>query len=264
MAEPGLSVTVDGDVGVLRWTGSAAADPEQLLSAVTTAAEAALGGATLRRLEAAVPASDVAGRRALLRSGFRLEGVRRAALPLAAGGHDDEWLFARLTQDEVGGPFGFSAVMSSALPRKRLIAHVLLRDAQGRVLLCETRFKSDWELPGGIVEPGEPPRVGALRELQEELGVDWPVGPLLLVDWMPPYLGWEDALELIYDGGLVTEADLGRFVLQPSEIIQVRLCTLAEAAELVTPLSLRRLSLAATLVPGETAYLEDGRRPADG
>ena len=264
MTEPGpdLRIAVDGDVGMLSWSGSGDTDPERLLAEVTTAAAAALGAPGLRRLEAAVPASDVAGRRALLRSGFRLEGVRRAALPLAAGGHDDEWLFARLAEDEVGGPFGFSAVMSSALPRKRLIAHVLLRSADGRVLLCETRFKSDWELPGGIVEPGEPPRVGALRELQEELGVDWPVGPLLLVDWMPPYLGWEDALELIYDGGEVTEADLERFVLQPSEIIQVRLCTLVEAAELVTPLSHRRLTAASTLATGTTAYLEDGRPPA--
>jgi 8-oxo-dGTP diphosphatase len=255
-----LRVAVEGDVATLSWP-TTGVDAERLLAEVATAAAAALAGPGLRRLQAAVPASDVVGRRALLRAGFRLEGVRRAVLPRPDGSHDDEWLFARLREDEVEGPYGFSAVMSSALPRKRLIAHVLLRGDDGRVLLCETRFKSDWELPGGIVEPGEPPRVGALRELREELGVDWPVGPLLLVDWMPPYLGWEDALELIYDGGTVTPADLERFVLQPSEIIQARLCTLAEAAELVTPLSHRRLTLASTLAPGLTAYLENGFLP---
>ena len=58
--------------------------------------------------------------------------------------------------------------MNSALPRKRVIAHVLIRDEQGRVLLCETQFKADWELPGGIVEPLESPRVGAVREVLEE------------------------------------------------------------------------------------------------
>jgi 8-oxo-dGTP pyrophosphatase MutT (NUDIX family) len=262
MAESGVSVAVEGDVGLLTFTGGdRGPDGADLVAAVAAAAETALAGSEVRRLQAAVPAHDLHGRRALLRAGFRLEGVRRQVVPRHDGGHDDEWLFSRLRTDEVSGPHGFSAVMSSALPRKRLIAHVLLRDGEGRVLLCETRFKSDWELPGGIVEPGEPPRVGALRELREELGVDWPVGPLLLVDWMPPYLGWEDALELIYDGGVVTQADLDRFVLQPSEIIQVRLCTLAEAATLVTPLSHRRLALAATLTPGETAYLEDGSRP---
>ena len=78
---------------------------------------------------------------------------------------------------------------------------------------------------------------------------------------MPPYLGWEDALEMIYDGGRLTEPEVERFVLQPSEIVQVRFCTLTEAAALVTPLSHRRLALASTLGPGETAYLEDGRLP---
>ena len=167
-------------------------------------------------------------------------------------------MYARLADDQVTGPSGFSGVMNSALPRKRLIAHVLIRDHLGRVLLCETRFKADWELPGGIVEPLEPPRLGAAREVVEELGVDRPIGPLLVADWMPPYLGWEDAIELIFDGGLVTADELTGFVLQPSEIKQVRLCTLDEAAELVTPLAHRRLTVATGLRPGEFAYLEDG------
>ena len=51
------------------------------------------------------------------------------------------------------GRDGFSGVMNTVLPKKRLIAHVLIRDPAGRVLLCETQFKRDWELPGGIVEP---------------------------------------------------------------------------------------------------------------
>ena len=65
----------------------------------------------------------------------------------------DLCLFARLASDRVGGSHGFSSVMNSALPKKRLIAHVLMRDVRDRVLLCETQFKKDWELPGGIVEP---------------------------------------------------------------------------------------------------------------
>ncbi|GAA1847529.1 NUDIX domain-containing protein [Microlunatus capsulatus] len=262
MPDLGLTVAVDGDTAVLAWSGVAGeAEAAGLVESVSAAAAAALGGPGVRRLQAAVAAEDGWGRRALLLAGFRLEGVRRQARPDGEGGHQDEWLFARLAGDVVSGPDGFSAVMSSALPRKRLIAHVLLRDVEGRVMLCETRFKADWELPGGIVEAGEPPRLGALRELREELGVEWPVGRLLVADWMPPYLGWEDALELVYDGGLVSEDDLDRFVLQPSEIIQARLCTLEEAAALVTPLSHRRLTLAAGLGPGETAYLEDGLPP---
>ena len=194
-----------------------------------------------------------------MRAGFRMEGVRRQVVAVGEGAYEDLVGYGRLTTDEVDGPYGFSAVMNTALPRKRVIAHVLMRDHQGRVLLCETQFKSDWELPGGIVEVGEPPRLGAIREVEEELGSKRPLGPLLLVDWMPPYLGWEDALEMIFDGGVVTEAELAGFTLQPSEIKSVQLCTLAEAAALVTPIAHRRLTLAASLAPGQLAYTEDGR-----
>ena len=252
-----VAATSEPGVAVLTWTGDA--DPDALVAAVRAAADDSLGNGVYRRLEIEVVAGDHLGRRAALRSGFRQEGIRRQVVPNRDGRWDDLLLFARLTDDVVGGPTGFSAVMSSALPRKRLIAHVLMRDEQGRILLCETRFKPDWELPGGIVEPGEPPRRGAEREVAEELGLDLAVGGLLVADWMPPYLGWEDALELIFDGGLVTPEQLDRFVLQPSEIVQVRLCSLEEARRLVTPLSHRRLTVATGLVAPAAAYLENGR-----
>jgi 8-oxo-dGTP diphosphatase len=246
-------------VGILTW-GSDVAD-SGLAEALRAAADDALLGQGLRRLQATVPGADRLARRAMLRAGFRQEGVQREAVIRADASVDDLYLFARLAGDLVQGPSWFSGVMNSALPRKRLIAHVLLTDDQGRVLLCETQFKPDWELPGGIVEPGESPRLGAVREVREELGVDWPVGRLLVADWMPPYLGWEDAIEMIFDGGLVTAEQLDLFVLQASEIRQVRLCTIAEAAELVTPLAHRRLAVAATLGQNEIAYLEDGAPP---
>jgi 8-oxo-dGTP diphosphatase len=136
-----------------------------------------------------------------------------------------------------------------------------MRDAGDRVLLCETQFKKDWELPGGIVEPLEPPRLGAAREVREELGIDLEVGRLLVVDWMPPYLGWDDAIEMIFDGGIVDENDLAYWSLQPTEIKAVALVDLARAAELITPLAFRRLSLALGLGPDEMAYTEAGRTP---
>ena len=238
-------------------------DASALERAVGVAADDALLGQGLRRLQAVVPGADRLARRAVLRAGFRQEGVQRQAVISADGRFDDLYLFARLAGDQIHGPNGFSGVMNSALPRKRLIAHVLLTDDDQRVLLCETQFKTDWELPGGIVEPGESPRLGAIREVREELGVDWPVGRLLVADWMPPYLGWEDAIEMIFDGGRVTADQLDRFVLQTSEIRQVRLCTIAEAVDLVTPLAHRRLALAASLGPDQMAYLEDGAPPAD-
>jgi 8-oxo-dGTP diphosphatase len=248
-----------GGAASLSWEGDAA--PDALVVAVRAAADQALVGGGLRRLELTLPASDSRSRRAAVRAGFRLEGVRRQAFAQTDGSFADLALFGRLSTDEVTGPTGFSGVMNSALPRKRLIAHVLMRDEAGRALLCETQFKTDWELPGGIVEPGEAPRLAAAREVREELGIELAVGRLLVADWMPPYLGWEDAVELIFDGGLITPAQIEQYILQPSEIKRIRLCTLDDARDLVTELSHRRLTLAAQLTPPATLYLENGWIP---
>jgi 8-oxo-dGTP diphosphatase len=249
-----------GGVATVEWSGEVS--PEALERAVGMAADDAILGQGLRRLEVALPVEDRVARRAVLRAGFRLEGVRREAEEQPDGSLVDIALFGRLASDTVHGPTGFSAVMNTALPRKRLIAHVLIRDEIGRVLLCETQFKADWELPGGIVEPYEAPRLGAAREVVEELGVERPIGRLMVADWMPPYLGWDDAVELLFDGGTIDDTELADLVLQPSEIAQVRLCTLAEAEDVLTPLAHRRLSVALGLGPDEFAYLEDGTRPA--
>jgi 8-oxo-dGTP diphosphatase len=257
-----LALTVNvSDSGIVTFDWRGSVSPELLERAIRAAADDALVGRGLRRLEVSIPAEDLAARRAVLRSGFRLEGIRRQAVERPDGSYGDIVLFARLASDQTNGPHGFSGVMNSALPKKRLIAHVLFRDLLGRVLLCETQFKPDWELPGGIVEPYETPRQGAIREVTEELGIESAVGRLLVVDWMPPYLGWDDAIEMIFDGGLVGEDDLAAWSLQPTEIKRVALVDLDTAAGLVTPLAHRRLVLAASLGPDEMAYTEDGRTP---
>ena len=161
-----LALTVkvsEGGIGRLDWSGPVS--PEALERAIRAAADEALVGRGLRRLEVSAPADDHAARRAALRAGFRLEGIRRQAAERPDGSYADICLFARLASDQTYGPHGFSGVMNSALPKKRVIAHVLFRDLRGRVLLCETQFKSDWELPGGIVEPYETPRQGAKDDL---------------------------------------------------------------------------------------------------
>ncbi|HZL74817.1 MAG TPA: NUDIX hydrolase [Propionibacteriaceae bacterium] len=260
MTDLALTINVSEDgIGTFDWSGSVSA--ELLEQTLRAAAEDAFVDRGLRRLEVTLPAEDLIARRAVLRSGFRLEGIRRQAVERPDGSYSDVCLFARLASDQVHGPHGFSGVMNSALPKKRLIAHVLLRDRQGRVLLCETQFKPDWELPGGIVEPYETPRQGAIREVTEELGITLAVGRLLVVDWMPPYLGWDDAIEMIFDGGIVSEDDLAAWSLQPTEIKRVALVDLDTAAGLVTAIAHRRLVLAASLGPEEMAYTEDGRTP---
>ena len=65
------------------------------------------------------------------------------------------------------------------------VVAAVLRDGD-RVLLCHRsplrRWYPDvWDLPGGHVDPGEPPGAALARELREELGIDiaTPPGPPL-------------------------------------------------------------------------------------
>ena len=179
----------------------------------------------------------------------------RSAIEPNPGEYHDVLVYSRLATDTVYGTHGMSGVLNSILPSKRVIAHVLFRDDQGRALLLKTSYKTDWELPGGIVEPGEPPRVGAEREVAEELSFPVSLTTPALVDWLPPYLGWSDAIEFIYDAGVLTPEQIGRLQIDGQEIVETHWVSEAELDERVTPLSARRISL---LLQGFRGATEDG------
>ncbi len=54
-------------------------------------------------------------------------------------------------------------------------------DKSGRFLLMRRPTKSKWEIPSGVLEPGEAPQDGIYRELREELGAATVVDVLGLV-----------------------------------------------------------------------------------
>lgn len=193
-----------------------------------------------------------------MRAGLRREGVLRGAL-LREGRLRDGALFACLAGDpDPRGPGGFTFVLDSVMPLKRVISHVVMTDPRGRVLLCQTTFKKDWELPGGIVEPGESPVLAAQREVAEEIGLELSPGPLLVVDWLPPHLGWGDALELLYDGGEHDEGLPERLDYDTREIRGAAWFTADELREVVSPLNARRLPLLLPAKPSHTLHLEGG------
>lgn len=72
------------------------------------------------------------------------------------------------------------------LAKKRMAAGVLYRDTSNRVLLLTTSYKPNLEVPGGAVEADEAPWDTATREVAEELGLDRPLGRLLVVGYVLP------------------------------------------------------------------------------
>ncbi|MGH3807068.1 MAG: hypothetical protein ACRDRU_10630, partial [Pseudonocardiaceae bacterium] len=98
----------------------------------------------------------------------------------------------------------------------------------------------------------------AAREVQEELGMEAPVGPLLVADWAPhPDEG--DKLLLIFDGGTLTPNQLDGIRLQADELASYAFRDPAEAATLLIPRLGRRVAAAIDAhQTGRTTYLERG------
>jgi 8-oxo-dGTP pyrophosphatase MutT (NUDIX family) len=220
--------------------------------------EVALAIETLKqaRVEALVDPDDVLGARIATWAGLHREGVMRGAVE-EDGERRDRVVFARLHTDApIFKSRGFRALLNSFLPRKRAIAQMLVRDTEGRVLLCNLTYKDDWDLPGGVVEVNESPLVAVTREIEEELALTIRAGRLVLTDWLPPWSGWDDAVCLVFDGGTHGPEVLARVVMQEREIRDVRFCTLDEVDELAADFTARRVRAA---VAGTQPYTESGR-----
>lgn len=54
---------------------------------------------------------------------------------------------------------------------RALSCGVIVRRRSGELLLCHATGRGYWDLPKGVLDPGETPRDAALRELREEAGL---------------------------------------------------------------------------------------------
>lgn len=207
----------------LRWKiRNAAGEPDLGLTiqALTLVVEHAIEELGYARLEARIPVDDVTDVRAASICGLRREGITRGP-----GNEPDRALLARLAGDPpANSREGFIALLNAGLPTKRIIAQGLLTDEAGRILLCRLTYKPEWDLPGGVVEVGESPAAGLVRELQEELGITVTVRRLITVNWLPAWRGWDDACVFLFDLGVVDASYTEAMTLQPTEIAGVEWC----------------------------------------
>ncbi len=212
------------------------------------------GGAT--RVEAHVDPDDGMAQRVATFSGLMREGVARGVAHRM-----DRIVYARLAHDvPLEDPEGFRTLLNSFLPRKRAISQLLVRSTDQRVLLCQLTYKRDLDLPGGVVEVGESPQIAVAREVEEELGLVLEPGPLVLTDWLPAWSGWDDALCLVFDGGVHDPSVLEGVVRQEREIRGVGFHTVAEARERCADFTVRRIEAALHNVGvGGSSYTESGR-----
>lgn len=220
-------------------------------------AAALAGGAA--RVVATHDADDEALAWAAARTGLRREGVLRGVL--LGGRRRDVAVVARLAGDPDPAEDALPA-LTPLFPASVLAAGLVLRDRRGRVLLLRTSYKVPWEVPGGFVEAAESLGEAAAREGREELGLDLPVGRLLVLDRCAGDARRPGRLLALLDGGVHDDDLPDRCAFVDGEVLAAAWCTPAEVRARTGPgLAARVAAAVAVLDAGDPApaLLVEGR-----
>jgi 8-oxo-dGTP pyrophosphatase MutT (NUDIX family) len=148
---------------------------------------------------------------------------------------------------------------ADSFARPRVAAGVLFYDDHGRVLMVVPTYKDYRDIPGGYLEHGETPTEAAAREVREELGINPPIGRLLVTDWAPNQTEG-DKLLFVFDGGILHPDDLAKIQLPADELSAYEFHDPAQAHDLTIPRLARRIIHGtAARADGTMHYLEHGQ-----
>jgi 8-oxo-dGTP pyrophosphatase MutT (NUDIX family) len=144
------------------------------------------------------------------------------------------------------------------LPRKWMATNILLFNSEGKFLIVKPTYRDHWLMPGGLVDANESPTHGAIRELQEEIGLVIDKLEMVCVAYHRDDDGLKgDRVVFVFDGGLLSEPQIGAISLGEDELSECRFVALAEALPLLGPLFEKRIPAALQArTQGRILYLE--------
>lgn len=146
----------------------------------------------------------------------------------------------------------------ASLPTKRMSAGALFRNTEDQLLIVKPVYRPDWLIPGGVIEKDESPYQACQREVAEELGVPFSVGPLLCLEYQSAHAPMTESVLFIFDGGVLDREQIQAICLPPNELSEYRFCAWEEAQALLNPKLAKRLSFARrALQEGRMIYIED-------
>jgi len=149
-----------------------------------------------------------------------------------------------------------------AMSKKRMAVSAFFLNKEGNILIVKPTYRSDWLLPGGIVEKDESPRQACVREIKEELNIELPLNKLLCVEYLSDDTQQTESVQFVFYGGLITESQISSILLPKPELNEYRFSTHEEALQLLSCKLARRLPYCfQALEENTTFYLEDGKPP---
>ena len=149
-----------------------------------------------------------------------------------------------------------------AMSKKRMAVSAFFLNKEGNILIVKPTYRSDWLLPGGIVEKDESPRQACVREIKEELNIESPLNKLLCVEYLSDDTQQTESVQFVFYGGLITESQISSILLPKPELKEYRFSTHEEALQLLSCKLARRLPYCFQALEEDTTfYLEDGKPP---
>lgn len=144
-----------------------------------------------------------------------------------------------------------------SLPKKRMGVGVLLF-SENKILILKPTYKNHWLLPGGGIDLDESPREAAVREVQEELGLQIEMKQLLVVDYLHKAGERTECIQFLFSGGDLTKEQIDSIRLQDEEISSMKFVEFSEAKKLLSERTRIRLSCVEAN-PEKSVYLENGK-----
>lgn len=150
----------------------------------------------------------------------------------------------------------------ASLPRKITGAGVLFFNEAGQVLIVKPNYKETWEIPGGTVDANETIRDAAIREVKEELGLDFDLNlQLACVDNVID--AKSDRLLFVFNGGVLSEDQIKQIKIQDSELDEFVFLNVEDTLERFKNLLGPRLQHAVNVISGKETniYMEQKLLP---
>jgi 8-oxo-dGTP diphosphatase len=147
----------------------------------------------------------------------------------------------------------------ASLPRKRMAAGSLFFNDRDELLIVKPNYKDGWLIPGGTVEANESPRVAAIRETKEEIGLDISKQQMLCLDYVTYADIAQENIQFIFYGGVLTQNQIDSIQLQNDELDEFKFVSTSDAVKILRPRLARRLPHCLEALRTNTvAYLENG------
>ena len=119
------------------------------------------------------------------------------------------------------------------LPKKRMGVGALLFNEKRQFLIVKPNYKTEWSIPGGVVEENESPLIACIREVKEEIGLDIESFNFLAVEYKKGTNDKSESLQFIFSTVELSQSQILKIRIDGKELIDFKFVEAQKAAMLL-------------------------------